>query len=292
MEGAVEPPSKGEGAQSHSQKQVVPCTMNTRSSQSAGAALGGFFKAALKGGKCIAGNLYARATSARALALIAVALASIAVFLGPIGLPGSAPARLDASEWAIKRIEMRLAAAGLNRPDAVNPTTLLVAVQFVTAAAERSTPFDTALAVAISMIGEHPKIGPLLDGLLDDAEKGVPSLEALRIEFQDRLVECEKNGLLTDVPAGSVKSPFRLSRLWTWRESESAAEYRATLLKLSEDVANTRLAQAIQLVAKLDGRVRDALESWREKAQRRVSLDALLAELRRAAFIDLIGDAS
>jgi len=290
MEGPDEPPSKGEGAPSHSQTQIVSCTMNT--SQSARASLGGFFKAALKAGKWIVGNLFTQATSPRALSTAAVVLASIAVFLGPIGLPGSAPARLDASEWAIKRIEMRLAAAGLNRPDAVNPTTLLVAVQFVTAAAERSAPFDTALAVAISMIGEHPKIGPLLDELLGDAEKGVPSLDTLRSEFQERLLECEKNGLLNDMPADSTKSAFRLSRLWPWSGPETNTEYQATLRKLSADVEGRQLAQAIQLVAKLDGRLRDALESWREKAQRRVSLDALLAELRRTAFIDLIGDAS
>jgi hypothetical protein len=291
MKGSGEPPSKGEGARSRPEKQIVPCTMNTRSRQSSRASLGGFLKAVLRAGQWIAGAVYARVTSARALSIIAVALASIAVFLGPIGLPGSAPARLDASEWAIKRIEMRLAAAGLSRPDAVNPTTLLVAVQFVTAAAERSAPFDTALAVAISMIGEHPKIGPLLDGLLDDAEKGVPSLDTLRADFQARLVECEKNGLLKDAPAGSGQSPFRLSRLWPWNAPETSTEYQA-LRKLSADVEDRQLAQAMQLVAKLDGRLRDALESWREQAQRRIALDGLLAELRRAAFVDLIGDAS
>ena len=46
------------------------------------------------------------------------------------------------------------------------------------------------------------------------------------------------------------------------------------------------------LTAKLDGRLREALESWREKAERRVAVDAVLAELRRAAFTQLIGKAS
>ena len=292
MEGSVDPPSNGESARSDVQKQIVPSTMTAQSRPSAATSLGGFLRAAVRAATWIGGALFAGATSARAMSTLAVAMASIAVFLGPIGLPGSTPARLDATEWAIKRIEMRMAAAGLSRPDAVNPTTLLVAVQFVTAAAERSAPFDTALAVAISMVGEHGKIGPLLDELLEDAGKGVPSLDALRADFQTKLIECEKNGLLDDAPAGAAKSPFRLSRLWTWSEPESTAEYQATLRKLSADVANHQLAQAMQLVAKLDGRLREALEGWREQAQRRVVLDGLLAELRRAAFIDLIGDAS
>jgi hypothetical protein len=294
MDGPVEPPAQRQGGNgSHSRKQLVLSSKNaTPSRRSVVRRLGGFCKAAAGAGASYVRGLLSRATSARALSIAAITLAGIAVFMGPIGLPGSSAGRLDENERAVKRIEMRLAAAGLSRTHIANPTTLLVAVQFVTAAAERSAPFDTALAVAISMIGEHPKIGPLLDELLAEAGTGVPSLDELRAEFQARFAEAEKNGLLGDASGASGRSSFRLSRLWGWGDSEIDAAYRATLQKLTADVANRHLAQAVQLVAKLDGRLRDALEVWREKAQRRVAVDAALAELRRATFIDLIGDES
>jgi hypothetical protein len=88
------------------------------------------------------------------------------------------------------------------------------------------------------------------------------------------------------------KRTSRLSRLFGLAELEISSEHRATLKKVSGDVANQNLGQAVQLIAKLDGRLREGLESWREKAQRRVAIDAVLAELRRAAFIDLIDEAS
>lgn len=233
-------------------------------------------------------HLLGKVISARVLAVVAIALASIAVFFGPAGAPRGGVDRLDAVELAVRRLETRTATSSLGRADGANPTTLLVAVQFVTAAAERSTPFDTALAVAISLTGEHPKVGPLLDDLLTEAATGVPSLGDLRAEFQARWTELEKLGLLTEAGGDSGNGFFRLSRLWDWSEPDISAEHQATLQKLSADVAGLNIGQAVQLLAKLDGRLREALEGWREKAQRRVAVDAVLTELRRAAFIDLI----
>ena len=227
-----------------------------------------------------------------AISITAIGLAGIVLFFGPMGLPGDSSGRLDAIELAVKRIETRLAAPGASRTDAANPTTLLVAVQFVTAAAERSAPFDTALAVAISMTGEHPTIGPLLDKLLIEGPTGVPSFEDLRRDFQAKLAEFEKDGLFTNIGNDTDQSSFRLGRLFGLAKPEISAEHRATLQKASADVAGQNLGQAVQLVTKLDGRLRDGLESWREKAQRRVAIDLVLAELRRAAFIDLIDEAS
>jgi hypothetical protein len=231
-------------------------------------------------------RLLGKIVSARLLAVLAIALAATAAFFGPVGAPRGSLDRLDAVELAVRRLEARAPTSSLGRTDDASATTLLVAVQFVTAAAERSTPFDTALAVAISLTGEHAKVGPLLDDLLPEAATGVPSLVDLRSEFQARLSELAKLGLLAD--AGGEKSFLRLSLLWNWTEPDISAEHQATLQKLSADVASLNIAQAVQLLAKLDGRPREALEGWREKAQRRVAVDAVLTELRRAAFIDLI----
>jgi hypothetical protein len=229
--------------------------------------------------------------SARALAVTALGLAGLAIFFGPVGAPRGSSDRLAALELTVRRLETRLTTSSLGTADGGNPATLLVAVQFVTAAAERSTPFDTALAVAISLTGEHPKVGPLLDELLAEAATGVPSLADLRTDFQARLAELEKQGLRADAGNDGSTSFFRLSRLWDWTEPEISAEHQATLQKLSADVANLNIAQAVQLLGKLDGRLRDALEGWREKAQRRVAVDAVLTELRRATFVGLIDKA-
>lgn len=232
-------------------------------------------------------DLVGKLISARVLAVVAIALASFALFFGPAGAPRGGLDRLSAVELAVRSLESRTATSSLSRGDGANPTTLLVAVQFVTAAAERSAPFDTALAVAISLTGEHPKVGPLLDDLLTEAATGVPSLGDLRTEFQARLAELEKLGLLAE-GGDRGKSFFQVSRLWDWSEPNVSGEHQATLQKLSADVASLNIGQAVQLLGKLDGRLREALEGWREKAQRRVAVDAVLAELRRAAFIDLI----
>ena len=237
-------------------------------------------------------RLTARAASGRILSIAAIALASTAIVLALRGTPGSRSGRLDAIEAAVKRIEAGPPSPSLSRIDGLHPAALLVAVQFVTGAAERSAPFDTALAVAIRMTGEHPKIGPLLDKLLVEASMGVPSTEDLRSEFRAKLADLERDGLFAEGDGSTVKSLLRLSRLWDLVGLEKDTEHQATLQKLSADVANRNLGQTAQLIAKLDGRLREALEAWREKVQRRVTVDAVLTELRRAAFIDLIGEAS
>lgn len=297
MEGSSElPPGEERSDNPNSQNQIVRRDPTSR--RPILDFLRAFFRAIAEAGKSVARNLslltYLKiyVISVRAISIMAIGLVGIAVFFGPIGFTGNSSGRLDAIELAVKRIETRLAAPGLSRTAVANPTTLLVAVQFVTAAAERSTPFDTALAVAISMTGEHPKIGPLLDKLLVEAVTGVPSLEDLRRDFQAKLAEFETKGIVTDIGGSTGRSSFRLSRFLGLAEPEMSAEHRATLQKASADVANQNLGQAVQLIAKLDGRLREGFESWREKAQRRVAVDAVLAELRRAAFIDLIDEAS
>lgn len=230
-----------------------------------------------------------RIGSGHIVAIAALMLASLALCLELTELAERRSGRLDAVELSVKSIEMRLSPLGIQVNDP-HPTTLLVAIQFVTAAAERSTPFETALAVAIRLTGEHPRIGPLLDRLLDEARTGVPSLDDLRGEFRTKLAEFERDGLfMASDEAGSF---FRLSRLLDWTGGDTTAAHQATLQKLSADVANRDLAQAAQLIAKFDGKLREGLEAWREKAERRAAVDAVLTELRRAAFTDLIGEAS
>ncbi len=299
MEGSAElPPGEDRSTTPNSQNQIVLRLINATSRRSIMDFLHALFWTIARAGKSAARNLFSLtslkiyARSVHALSIMAIFLVGIAVFFGPIGLPQNSSDKLDAIELAVKRLETRLAPPSQGRTDAVNPTTLLVAVQFVTAAAERSTPFDTALAVGISMMGEHSKIGPLLDRLLVEAVTGVPSLEDLRRDFQAKLAEFETDGLFTDIGGNTRKSAFRLTQFLGLAEPEISAEHRATLQKLSADIANHNLGQAVQLVTKLDGRLREGLESWREKAERRVALDSVLAELRRAAFIDLIDQAS
>jgi hypothetical protein len=72
--------------------------------------------------------------------------------------------------------------------------------------------------------------------------------------------------------------------------AEISDEQRAILETVATEVAAQNLGQAVRRLAKLDGRLREGLESWREQAQRRVAVDSVLTELRRAAFIDLIDD--
>jgi hypothetical protein len=228
----------------------------------------------------------------RGLAIVAAILAAIVVYSGRTFLPEYSVSRLDEMERAIKHIERRLAPPGPGRTDVANPATLLVAVQFVTAAADRSTPFDTALAVAISMTGAHPTVGPLLDELLVDAATGVPSTDELRVELQAKLAGFEKNGSSTDPEAGDSSSFFGLNRFLGLGEPEVSAEHREILQKLSADVASRNMGMAVQRVGKLDGRLREGLEDWRKKAERRVAIDAILSKLRNAAFIDIIEEAS
>ena len=230
--------------------------------------------------------------SVRSLAITGIVMAGIALLFTAVGAPWNRFGRLDAVELAVKRIETRFTPPGVSRTEVANPTTLLVAVQFVSAAAERSAPFDTALAVAISMIGQHPKIGPILDELLVEAVTGVPSTEDLHGDFRAKLAEFKKQGLVGEMGGNSEQSAFGWSRFLGLGGPETSDEERATLHKLSADVADQNLGQAVRRLVKLDGRLREGLESWREKAQRRVAVDAILAELRRAAFIDLIDEAS
>jgi hypothetical protein len=289
MTASVEPLPGGQQGQPAPEEQAALRHESAASADAGQKPARGWLRSGVRGSKAMLCYLFSPAL--RSLSIAAILLAAIALFSRPWELAGDNAGRLDALEASLQRIETRLGALGLSSAEGKNPTTLLVAVQFVTAAAERSAPFDTALAVAISMTGEHPKIGPLLDELLTDATTGVPSLEDLRADFQTKLTEFEKQGLFTGGGEASG-SGFGISRLLGFGEPEISAEHQATLQKLRMDVANHNLSQAAQLIAKLDGRIREGLEGWREKAQRRVAVNAVLTELRRAAFIDVIDKAS
>jgi hypothetical protein len=293
MERAYEPQPTKQGS-SNSRTQIVPGWIDAVPSRSMGEYLRALLRTIAGTGAFAMRRLFSPTrlkSSLNAIFIALILLACVSVFIGRQGWPGNSSGRLDAIELAVKRIETRLAAPGVSRTEAANPTTLLVAVQFVTAAAERSTPFETALAVSISMAGEHPKIGPLLDKLLVEAPAGVSSLEDLRREFQAKLANFVSDGLVTDMSGNTSSSSFHLSRLFGLADPEISADQQAILKKVAEDVASQNLSQAVSLINKLDGRVREGLEGWRETAQRRVAIDLVLAELRRAAFIDLIDEA-
>jgi hypothetical protein len=228
----------------------------------------------------------------RKTGIIALVLMIIAVSLRSLAEPENSSERLAAIELAIKNLQTGRTTPGVSRTDVANATTLLVAVQFVTAAAERSTPFDTALAVAISMMGEHPRVGPLLDELLIEATAGVPSREQLGNEFRAQMIKFEEDGIVGGLANPESRSSFRLGGLFGLGDPEISAEHQAIIKALSADVADNNLDRAVQLVSKLDGLLREGLESWREKAERRVAVDNVLTELRRAAFIDIIEEAS
>jgi type IV secretory pathway VirB2 component (pilin) len=295
MEGSdTPPPERGHGP--NAQHMITHRLIDAASGRPMMVFLRRLFRFIAASGKSLARALFARiglmltGASARRLAIMSMVLVGIGVFFAAVGPPWDRSGRLDAIELAVKRIETRFVAPGPSRTEVANPTTLLVAIQFVSAAAERSTPFDTALAVAISMTGEHPKIGPLLDELLVEAVAGVPSTEDLRRDFRAKLADFEKEGLITDIGGNSGQSAFRLSRFLGLGSAEISDEQRAILETVATEVAAQNLGQAVRRLAKLDGRLREGLESWREQAQRRVAVDSVLTELRRAAFIDLIDD--
>lgn len=297
MEGSDAPPPE-RGNNPNSQGDITHRLADAASGRSITALLRAVLGSIARAGKSMGRALISltglrlSGASVQSLAVTGIVMAGIALLFTAVGPPWNRFGRLDAVELAVKRIETRLTPPGVSRTEVANPTTLLVAVQFVSAAAERSAPFDTALAVAISMIGQHPKIGPILDELLVEAVTGVPSAEDLRGDFRAKLAEFEKQGLIAEIGGNAEQSGFGWSRFLGLGGPETSDEQRAILQELSADVADRNLGQAVRRLVKLDGRLREGLESWREKAQRRVAVDAILAELRRAAFIDLIDEAS
>jgi hypothetical protein len=74
--------------------------------------------------------------------------------------------------------------------------------------------------------------------------------------------------------------------------SDSSKQDVAVIQKLSAQISSDRFPEAVQLIGKLDGALRDGLESWREDAMRRTAVDATLAELRRIAFLGILGNRS
>lgn len=199
-------------------------------------------------------------------------------------------ARIESLERSLRVIESRLSIPGAAQLHSADYANQLLAIQFVTNAAERSTPFDTALAVAIRMTGEHKKIGPLLDALLTEAPNGVPSRDDLRTDFKERLAKLEKDGVIGSIAGPTGNLTFGFGGFLGLGASEASKEDTVRLRKLSDYIAADRFPEAVQLVGKLDGKLRDGLESWREKAVRRVALDETLAELRRIAFLGIIGN--
>ncbi len=231
--------------------------------------------------------------SSRTLSVLALIIAVAGFAAGQFDLPGREDnARIKAIERSLRTIETRLAIPGADRLHSADYVNQLLAIQFVTNAAERSTPFDTALAVAIRMTGDHEKLGPLLDELLIEAPNGVPSRDDLRSDFKARLAKFEQDGVVSRTTGTGGIAAFGLSGFLGLGAPETSEEDTAIIQKLSADIAADKFAEANQLVSKLDGALRDGLESWREKAMRRVALDETLAELRRIAFLGIIGNGS
>ncbi len=244
--------------------------------------MGGAARGVLRRVKAVGGSVSDRFLAASALALAGISFATLALHL-----PEKQSGRLDAVERSIAGIETRLGIPSARRA-ASDPATILVAVQFVTASAERSAPFDTAVAVAITLIGEHPVIGPLLDTLLNDAMEGVPGHYDLRAEYGKKLAELKSQDLLVGTD-GAVPAPsFPFSGLFGFGGSAGSNQDGAIIERITSDVEAGDFASAVQFVVKLDGRLREALESWREQASRRAALDATLKELRRAAYLDIL----
>jgi hypothetical protein len=236
------------------------------------------------------GGIRIPALSSRTLSALALAVAVTALVTGPFTQSGSRDtSRIDAIEYSLRALETRLAIPGTASIHSADHAERLVAIQFVTNAAERSTPFDTALAVAIRMTGDDEEIGPLLDQLLIEAPNGVPSREDLRTDFQARLAKFEQDGVI-----GSISGPssFGLNGFFGLGGSDSSEQDTAVIQKLSAQISSDKFTEAVELVGKLDGTLRDGLESWREDAMRRTAVDATLAELRRIAFLGILGNRS
>jgi hypothetical protein len=231
--------------------------------------------------------------TSRTLSALALAIAVAALIGGPFSQTGGREnARIEAIEHSLRTIETRLAIPGADSVHSPDHARQLLAIQFVTNAAERSSPFDTALAVAIRMTGDHEEIGPLLDQLLIEAPNGVPSREDLRTDFRERLVKFEQDGVVSSISDPSGVSSFGITDFLGLGGSDSSKQDVAVIQKLSAQIASDRFPEAVQLIGKLDGALRDGLESWREGAMRRTAVDATLAELRRIAFLGILGNRS
>lgn len=233
------------------------------------------------------------ALSSRTLSILALATAVAALAAGSFSQTGGRDnARFDAIEYSLRAIETRLAIPGAHNIHSADHTRRLVAIQFVTNAAERSTSFDTALAVAIRMTGDDEEIGPLLDQLLIEAPNGVPSREELKANFKERLAKFEQDGVVSSITGPSGVSSYGLTGFFGLGGSESSEQDTAVIQKLSVQITANRFSEAVELIGKLDGALRDGLESWRENAMRRAAVDATLAELRRIAFLGILGNRS
>ena len=164
--------------------------------------------------------------------------------------------------------------------------TLLSSIQYLSSAARGSEPFSTELAVAYKMVGEHPEIGLVLDSMLTGAEAGVPSVEDVSASYAATLskVYGYGPGQLLGQAASSISSIVGITT--TTRRRQAIIE------EVTVSVAAGKLSQAVVALEKLDEQSSAPFAAWRIEAQKRVALDAAVAEIKRIAFLSILDGAS
>lgn len=184
-------------------------------------------------------------------------------------------ARLESAERALAEVAAKRE---------TNPA-LLLAIGQVREAARSGQPYASELAVARLAASTDAAILALLDGLAPSAERGLPTLAALKRAF-----EAAKPSILKEAaPADAdwkAKTLDRLSKLVTVRRiGETAPPESAdgAVARAEAALARDDLAAAAGALANLEGPAAEAAKPWLAEAARRLEGERRLSELASRA---------
>ncbi len=153
-------------------------------------------------------------------------------------------------------------------------------------AAQTSRPFPGELA-ALEAVGPA---APGLNSLRRLAETGAPSRIALARGFPDAAARAGAASRAPEEGAGLVaRLSYALSRVVTLRRVGEVAGggVDAILARAEREVEDGEIDQALKTLDALPVPAREAMSSWRDRAERRAEIDRQVAAIRAQALRDL-----
>ena len=195
---------------------------------------------------------------------------------------------LDATKAKVGELDTALTT---RRAENAQQFAILLSLDQLRLAALTSQPFDSELSAARTVAHDDPDVGPALNSIARYAADGVPTLNELRAEFNDRASEIVRSNVVGDGHSWYRQALYRLASVISVRKVSTAPNDRDTpehdVAKAESKLEEDDLAGAVAALKTLTGLPQDVAAGWIDAANSRLAVDAALASLSEVSVARL-----
>ncbi len=204
----------------------------------------------------------------------------------PVAAPDSdtGSEALSAMDARLSAIETRLSQSG----SSVGAGSLrLIAVGQLTSAADGERPFSAEVSALKSILGEDKDALGILERLSGPASAGAPTLDTLRRRLPDVAAEALVADARPDAEAGLLdRAVARMQSVVTVRriDPDGSGSLDDLLATATQAMDLDNLGDAVDALSAIDGKAAGKVSGWLAGAQRRITIDEAVGELRAMAL--------